>query len=443
VQAERVPGAAVCEAARVSMTGSVEPAMPATPAMPAAPPFAWAVGIEDSFIAQPHGRTRRVLDEYALVGHYEHWRADLDAVASVGVRWIRYGLPWYRVNPAPGVFDWTWSDAVLPYLVEHLGIAPIVDLMHYGCPTWLAGEFLNPDYPARVAEYGAAVAARYGHLVRDWTPLNEPIVNADRCGRFGSWPPYARGWSGFARIVVALARGMSLTAIAIRSLQTDPRFVMVEATEHPLPVPGFEPYAAWMWQRQFLPTDLLLGRVDPAHPFATWLLEQGATEADLAWLVANPGTVHTLGVNFYPAWSAARYALPIGSRDAGLEPRRRGYRSGPAELERIIRAWHERYRLPVMVTETSDIGSVERRAAWMDASIAMARRLRAGAFPLVGYTWFPVLPHYHWDYRHGRRGPLAFRAQMGLWDFSATDDGRPYVETSLADRYRAHVAAAI
>lgn len=405
----------------------------------ALPPFAWAVGIENSFIGQPHGRTRRILDEYALVGHYENWQSDLDTVATLGVPWIRYGLPWYRINPAPGVFEWTWTDQVLPYLVERLGITPILDLMHYGCPIWLAGEFLNPDYPARVAEYAGAVAARYGRLVRHWTPLNEPIVNADLCGRFGSWPPYAQGWSGFARIVVALARGMSLTTAAIRSVRPDASFVMVEATEHARPAAGFERYAQWMWQRQFLPTDLLLGRVDGSHPFSTWLLEQGAAEADLAWLVANPGTLHTLGVNFYPAWSAARYGLPAGS-DARLEPRRRVERAGSVELEAVIRAWHDRYDLPVMVTETSDIGSVERRAAWMDDSIAMARRLRASGFPLAGYTWFPVLPHYHWGYRNGRRDALAFRVDMGLWDFAATEDGRPYRETSLADRFQRHVS---
>ncbi|PZR63246.1 MAG: hypothetical protein DLM71_04865 [Chloroflexi bacterium] len=70
-----------------------------------APAFGWAVGIEDTFIGQPSGRRRRVLDEYELIGHYRRWRSDLDLIASLGVRSIRYGVPWYRVNPDPGRFD--------------------------------------------------------------------------------------------------------------------------------------------------------------------------------------------------------------------------------------------------------------------------------------------------------------------------------------------------
>lgn len=46
--------------------------------------FAWAVGIEDTFIPQLGRSTGRLLDEYALTQHYERWRQDLDLAASLG-----------------------------------------------------------------------------------------------------------------------------------------------------------------------------------------------------------------------------------------------------------------------------------------------------------------------------------------------------------------------
>jgi len=49
------------------------------------PDFLWAVGIEDTFIIQPHRRTGRLLDEYELTQHYDRWREDLGLVASLGV----------------------------------------------------------------------------------------------------------------------------------------------------------------------------------------------------------------------------------------------------------------------------------------------------------------------------------------------------------------------
>ena len=146
----------------------------------------FAVGIEDTFIPQT-SPGRRTLDEYGLTGHYENWREDLNMAASTGAAMIRYGIPWYRVNPARDAWDWSWTDRVFDHLLS-LGLTPIVDLMHYGCPLWLECEFANPDYPQRVAEYAARVAGRYGEQVRFYTPMNEPLLNAMYCGEDGAGP---------------------------------------------------------------------------------------------------------------------------------------------------------------------------------------------------------------------------------------------------------------
>ena len=47
----------------------------------------------------------RSLDEYELLGHYEHWREDLAPTKALGLRALRWGVPWYRVAPQPGKFD--------------------------------------------------------------------------------------------------------------------------------------------------------------------------------------------------------------------------------------------------------------------------------------------------------------------------------------------------
>src|SRR5205085_4866994 len=97
-----------------------------TPASLATSPFLWATGIEDTFITAPWPATGRTLDEYELTDHYRRWREDLDLMAELGVRTARYGIPWHRVNPAPGEWDWSCADRALGRLLE-LGIDPIVD----------------------------------------------------------------------------------------------------------------------------------------------------------------------------------------------------------------------------------------------------------------------------------------------------------------------------
>lgn len=51
-----------------------------------------------------------------------------------------------------------------------LGLRPVIDLLHYGTPLWLDGQFAHPDYPKVVAEYAVAFAERYADAVTDYTP---------------------------------------------------------------------------------------------------------------------------------------------------------------------------------------------------------------------------------------------------------------------------------
>src|SRR3954469_6813148 len=106
--------------------------------------FLWAAGIEDTFITFPWPATGRTLDEDQLTQHYERWNEDLGLFAELGFKFVRYGIPWHRINPAPGQWDWSFADRSLSRLLE-LGIDPAVDLVHYGLPEWIEGAYLNPE----------------------------------------------------------------------------------------------------------------------------------------------------------------------------------------------------------------------------------------------------------------------------------------------------------
>ena len=423
---------------RSSASELTEPAAARTRAAnPFESDFTWAVGIEDTFVPQLARRTGRVLDEYELTQHYRFWREDLDLIASLGVRHIRYGIPWYRVNPEPGRFDWSWTDEVLPYMVQRLGIQPIVDLMHYGCPLWLEREFINPAYPDRVAEYAGAFVERYRDLLRYYTPLNEPRVNAHFSGRSGIWPPHLRGPRGYVGIMMAIARGMSQTVAAIRARQPDAVIVHVEAGSHIVADdPAVQPEVASRLQHQFLAAELQLGRVDERHPMWAWLVERGASLADLEWLAAHPQPIDVNGVNFYPRFSCWRV---FGTADQPRAKRRFG--TGD-DLAWVLAGQHERLGLPVMVTETSEKAREPARERWLDESVAGVAAARTSGVPVLGYTWFPVFSLILWQYRRGTKTLAEYISDMGLWDLR--DDGSGTLqrrETRLVGRYRTLVAS--
>ena len=139
--------------------------------------FLWAAGIENTFVPQVRNGGRP-LDEFELMGHYKHWREDLSLGNDLGLKAMRWGAPWYKIEPEPGKFDWSWTDKVIPFMVEELKIRPIVDLMHYGCPFWLEREFANKKYPDLVARYAAAFVERW----RTLEGLVDPVEGSARAG---------------------------------------------------------------------------------------------------------------------------------------------------------------------------------------------------------------------------------------------------------------------
>lgn len=399
------------------------------------PDFCWATGIENTFI--PHVRPGlRALDEYALTQHYDHWRADLDHAAALGIQAIRWGIPWYRVQPKPNQWDWRWVDQVLDYMVNEKGLIPILDLMHYGTPLWLENSFINTRYPELVATYAGAVAARYKSLVRYYTPLNEPTVNAEWCGYLGHWPPYLTGDDGYVKVLMALAKGIVFTVQALRAEQPEMQTIQVEALRyHWSTTAGAELPLVFVNDQQYLAFDLVTGRVDDAHPLHGYLVRHGVTAAELSWLREQAVQFDVLGANFYP-WS---YGEVARSRAGHFQ--RREQHVPCAALGEVLRTAYARYGLPLLVTETSLRGDLAQRRQWLDETIECVAELRQAGIPVIGYTWFPLFTMIDWLYRTGRRSLDHYLLHLGLYESAFAADGMLVRQaTPLVTRYAQHIA---
>jgi len=398
-------------------------------------PFLWATGIEDTFVS--HARPGlRALDEYELTQHSKLWKKDFDLVAETGVKYLRWGIPWYRVQPAPNEWDWTWTDQALDYLVNVKGISPVLDLMHYGTPLWLENSFINASYPQRVAGYAAAVVERYKSLVRYYTPLNEPMVNAEFCGRKAEWPPYLSGDDGYVKLTLALAKGIVLTTQAIKAEQPEASTVQVEALWHTFTKDSsLQERADHNNARQYLCFDLTTGHVNHDYALANYLCSHGGTRDELDWFQNHAVTFDFFGVNFYP-WS---YTELKQARDGSTR-----YITGDPSGDKIaivIREAYQRYQMPLLITETSAKRNIQGRAQWMDETLDIVRTLRTEGIPIVGYTWFPLFTMIDWAYRTGKRPLPDYLIHLGLYDSSF--DSKVILrrhKTPLVRRYQQHIA---
>lgn len=395
--------------------------------------FYWAVGIENTFIPQEQPGLR-ALDEYELTQHYQLWREDIDRAAELGVSHIRWGVPWYRVNPQPGYFEWGWIDEVLDYLVNQKRLTPIIDLVHYGTPLWVEQSFVEPSYPQYVAEYAHAFATRYADLVRFYTPLNEPTLNAEFSGQRGEWPPYLKGRRGYTSVLLPIVRGMVLTTKAVRAADPDAIFVQVEALRWGwTQEPSLQAKVDQFFAQTYLAFDLFSGRVNHEHMLWPNLRRHGATEEELFWFLEQRETVDILGVNVYP-WSGGEIVRAKNGR-----PRLRLGIQSQHVGDILCDAW-QRYQLPLMVTETSAKGNVEKRAKWMDETIAAVQQVREEGVPVIGYTWFPMLTMVDWAYRVKERPLADYLLHLGLWESAFDESGvLQRYPTPLVERYREYV----
>ncbi|MBA2666282.1 MAG: sugar nucleotide-binding protein [Trueperaceae bacterium] len=344
------------------------------------------------------------LDQIVLTGH-ENRLDDLDLVASLGVRTVRYPVLWTRTAPDPTkVSDWSWPDARLGRLRE-LGIEPIVGLVHHGSgPPHTS--LLHDSFADGLAHFAGEVARRYD-WVRHFTPVNEPLTTARFSGLYGHWYPHGRDETTFIRALVIQCRATVLAMRAIRAVTPDAALIQTEDVGKVYATPALAYQADFENERRWLSFDLLCGRVDRDHPLWGYLRWAGVPERDVAWFAENPCPPDVFGINHYLSGErflderlerypeAAhggngrhRYADVLAARVCAAGP------AGPAVILR--EAW-ARYGRPIAVTEVHNGCTREDQLRWLHEVWKAAVTLRSEGADVRAVTVWSLLGAYDWN----------------------------------------------
>jgi beta-glucosidase/6-phospho-beta-glucosidase/beta-galactosidase len=344
----------------------------------------FATGIENSIPKIKGGRVR--VDQMDSCGHYRHWRQDFDLVQEMGLQFLRYGPPLHTTLIAADRYDWEFADLTFNDL-RRRDIVPIVDLCHFGLPDWL-GDFQNPDFPEIFARYAQAFAQRFP-WVQLYTPVNEMFICAQFSAKFGWWNEEGRTDRTFVTALKHLVKANVRAMQEILKIRADAIFIQSESSEyfHAENPAAIKP-AEIENSKRFLSLDLNYGhRVD--SEMYEYLTDNGMTREEYHFFLGNSLHHHCiLGNDYY--WTNEHRVSADG------ESRASGEIFGYSE---ITRQYYNRYRLPVMHTETNiaEGPNGDEAVNWLWKEWANVLRVRNDGVPTVGFTWYSLTDQVDWD----------------------------------------------
>lgn len=329
---------------------------------------------------------------------------DLDAIASLGIKTLRYPVLWEKVSPDhPDQCEWRWHDERLARL-RTLGIAPIAGLVHHGSgPRYTS--LLDPGFPEMLARYAERVAQRYP-WIEQYTPVNEPLTTARFSGLYGHWYPHGRDVSIMLRALYIECRAVALSMKAIRQVTPGAALVQTEDMGKTFSPPRLKRQADYENERRWLCFDLLCGRIDPTHRWYRRFLAAGIDAGQMAFFLNEPCVPDIIGINHYV--TSERF-LDHRKRDyprafhcddvpyVDVHATRARDADGLTGPEARLREVWERYRLPVAVTEAHLGGSRDDQLRWLNQMWQAASALRKEGADIRAVTAWSLFGCVDWN----------------------------------------------
>lgn len=362
------------------------------------PPLAMWAGIECTV----NRVGDRYFDQVSRSGHHDR-ESDVDLLAGLGVRTLRYPVLWERTAPdelaGP---DWAWADRRLARLRE-LGVDVIAGLVHHGSGP-RSTSLLDREFPLKLSRYAARVAARYPWLT-SFTPVNEPLTTARFSGLYGLWYPHGRDDAVFARCLITQCKAIAMSMQAIRRVTPNARLVTTEDLSATHAAPRLRYQAEFENERRWLSLDLLCGRVTRRHALWGWLVGAGIAASELDWFLDQPTPPDVVGCNYYVTserylddrielWPTHEHGGNGRDRYADVAAVRACETVGPSAL---LAACYRRFGIPVAITE-AHLGCTRedqlRWLTWIHDQVCAARR---GGVPVVALTVWAAFGSYDWS----------------------------------------------
>lgn len=371
-------------------------------------------------------------DPSAACDHYHRFREDIQLMKRIGLRAYRFSVSWPRVMPREGEIN-EKGLAFYSELTDELlaaGITPVCTLYHWDLPMWMheKGGWYSDSVSGHFADYAAAVADALSDRVSHWMTFNEGTSFLGEGYLHGTHPPYEKCEPGSEEEkdrICRLSRNLLLCHGKAAGIIRERAVLKPEvgiATDCTLFIPDSESESdIEAARRKTFAGDadhyLLNWWMDPimkgrAHPRLMSVMGEGDMD-----IINQP--LDFLGWNCY---LASNYNEgPGGSSPKawpGMPRTNMGWPVTPDALYWGVRFIHDRYGIPVMISENGiavvdflmDDGRVHdpQRIQYMKWYLRGLSRAVDEGYPVTGYMAWSLLDNFEWAFGYEKRFGLIY-----------------------------------
>lgn len=373
-----------------------------------------------------NGETGRVACD-----HYHRYAEDVALISEMNLSAYRMSLSWPRILPEgtglPNEKGLAFYDRLIDQLLE-AGVTPWVTLFHWDYPLALfhRGGWLNRKSPEWFAEYTRLVIDRYSDRVQHWITLNEPqcFISGHQSGAHA--PGLMLPWSEVLLTAhhALLAHGRAVQVIREHA-RTRPiiGWAPVGVVRYPLTSSEADIEAArkcmmsideqGIWNNTWFSDPVILGHY-PEDGLRLWgNMAPRAAARDME-IISQP--LDFYGANIYnghavttsddgtPLLVKRPLGAPVNLLQWAIEPKSLYW--GPRFL-------HERYGLPVVITENGYTGSDwidtdgrirdSDRIAFTRAYLLELERAADDGVDIRGYFHWTLMDNFEWSHGYKTR----------------------------------------
>lgn len=330
---------------------------------------------------------------------------DLELIAGLGIRKLRFPILWEQHHSVNGTYDFSWADARMHRLRE-LGIEPIVGLVHHGSGP-MHTSLLQDTFAHGLADFAGRVARRYP-WVESFTPVNEPLTTARFSGLYGHWYPHAQDSQSFVRCLLTQVRATQLSMQAIRAVTPRAQLVQTEDIGTAFATPGLTYQASFENHRRWLSLDLLFGEVTERHALYRYLIDVAHVDPrQLREIAHSPCPPDVIGINYYvtsdrflderlhlfPASVCGTNGRDVYADVEAVRVRAQGIVGHIG----VINAVWRRYRTPLALTEVHLGCCEDEQVLWLTEAWQAAQHASASGVDIRGVTAWSLFGAFDWD----------------------------------------------